>query len=126
MAAENFQEVFIALSELFKPYVPYLDVVQDTDRDFYLNTYFLMKNKQPLFFGAVNIKKNYVSFHIMPIYVNPDLLKGLSLELTKRKQGKSCFNFKKVDSILFSELAQLVEQGFLYYQQEGYINKVDH
>jgi hypothetical protein len=42
----------------------------------------------------------YVSFYLMPVYMYPDLVDGISLELTKRKQGKSCFNFETVDDHL--------------------------
>jgi hypothetical protein len=41
----------------------------------------------------------------------PDLLKGISPELKKHMQGKSCFNFKKVEPKLFDELAGLTRQG---------------
>ena len=37
----------------------------------------------------------------------PELLKGISPELKKHMQGKSCFNFKKVEPDLFKELADL-------------------
>ena len=43
----------------------------------------------------------------MPVYMFPDLLEGISPELRKHMQGKSCFNFRKVDPALFSELAEL-------------------
>jgi hypothetical protein len=37
----------------------------------------------------------------------PELLKNISPELKKRMQGKSCFNFKKVEPDLFKELKEL-------------------
>jgi len=80
-----------------------------------------MKNKKPLFFGAVQIKKNYVSFYLMPIYVQPKLLEKISEALKKRMQGKSCFNFKEVDKDLFEELGDLTQAGYEYYKNEGYI-----
>jgi len=80
-----------------------------------------MKNGQPLFFGAVNIKKNYVSYHHMPVYVFPELLDEISPELKKRMQGKSCFNFKKPDSELFKELESLTKLGYEKYQEAGYV-----
>jgi hypothetical protein len=40
----------------------------------------------------VQIKKNYVIYHLMPVYLNPGLLEGMSPGLRKRMQGKSCFN----------------------------------
>ena len=43
----------------------------------------------------------------MPVYVFPDLLDGISPELRRRMQGKSCFNFARVDTPLFAELETL-------------------
>ena len=47
-----------------------------------------------VWFGGVQIKKNYVSYHLMPVYAFPDLLDGLSPELKKRMQGKSLLQFQ--------------------------------
>jgi hypothetical protein len=65
-----------------------------------------------VWFGAVGERKNYVSYHLMPVYAFPDLLKKVSPELKARMQGKSCFNFKEVDDKLFAELARLTEEGY--------------
>ena len=48
-----------------------------------------------MWFGSVRMGKAYVSFHLMPLYMNPPLEKQIPPELKKRMQGKSCFNFKK-------------------------------
>jgi len=88
---------------------------------FHLNTKHLMKNKKPLYFGGVVINKNYVSYHLMPVYVFPDLLNDISSELSRRMQGKSCFNFKSIDHELFKELAVLTETGYKKYQEAGYV-----
>ena len=58
------------------------------------------------------IKKKYVSFYLMPVYMYPELLEGITPELRKRMQGKSCFNFKRVDESLFEELGALTSRGF--------------
>jgi hypothetical protein len=65
-----------------------------------------------VWFGAVQTRKNYVSYHLMPVYVFPDLLDRISPELRKRMQGKSCFNFKRLDEKLFRELARLTDKGY--------------
>jgi len=57
----------------------------------------------------------------MPVYINPKFLKGISPDLKKRMQGKSCFNFKIVDESLFKELAILTKEGFEYYEKNGMI-----
>ncbi len=115
-------DIFCALRAVMAPYGESLDIKHDEPGNFYLDTYHVMRNKKPLFFGAVQIKKNYVSYHLMPVYVSPELLNDISPELKKRMHGKSCFNFKAVDEILFQELAQLTEQGYLHYKASGFIN----
>lgn len=57
----------------------------------------------------------------MPVYVNADLLTNISDNLRKRMQGKSCFNFKSEDVALFEELKSLTQEGYTFYQNEGYI-----
>ena len=71
-----------------------------------------------VWFGAVGERKNYVSYHLMPVYAFPDLLKKVSPELKARMQGKSCFNFKEVDDKLFAELARLTEEGYQRFKEE--------
>lgn len=93
-------------------------VHQNDHSTYYLNSPKKDEKGRPVFFGAVAIKKNYVSFHLMPVYIFPGLLNGLSPELKKRMQGKSCFNFKQVEPRLFTELQQLTENGYQKYKEE--------
>ncbi len=69
------------------------------------------KGKSVLF-GAVRLGKNYVSYYLVPVYMIPDLQKGIPPELRKRMQGKSCFNFAEINPILFRELVELTASGF--------------
>lgn len=117
----DFSQVFSELRAIMLPYAQTLDCTVDQPDELSLNTAHIQKNKQPLWFGGVQIKKNYVSYHLMPVYVNPDLLATISPELKKRMQGKSCFNFKSGDAALFAELAQLTEAGFRDYEAQGYV-----
>ena len=121
--SKSFDElaVFSSLKPLLVPFEKNLTVVTDDETSYYLDTRHIMKNKKPLFFGAVQIKKNYVSFHLMPVYVNPSLLDSMSAELGKRMRGKSCFNFKNVDHNLIKELKALTQAGYQFYVEENYI-----
>jgi hypothetical protein len=74
-----------------------------------------------VWFGAARIGKNYVSYHLMPVYAFPDLLEGMSPGLKKRMQGKSCFNFTHLDETLFQELAELTERGYKRFKEQGLI-----
>ena len=115
------QRVFEELKRILYRWSPALDVVCNEPARYLLNTRHIMKNKKPLFFGSVEIKKTYVSFHLMPVYVNPALLEDMSPELRKRMQGKSCFNFKETDPRLFAELKQLTRAAYEDYVEQGYI-----
>ena len=74
-----------------------------------------------MWFGAVRMGKSYVSYHLMPVYVFPDLLDDLSPGLKKRMQGKSCFNFTHTDEMLFQELERLTNRSHTRYQEEGFL-----
>ena len=120
----DFTEVFEALKSIFKPYAKKMDVAQDTDKYYLLNTRYIMKNKQPLCFGGVRLGKNYVSFYLMSVYASADLLKKISPELKKRMQGKSCFNFREVDKKLFAELKMLTKDGATKFSDQKFIEEL--
>lgn len=119
-STSDFETTFSKLRALLEPYAGKLRVVHDTDSHYYLDTHYIM-NKQPMFFGAVCKGKAYVSFHLMPVYVFPELLRELSPELKRRMQGKSCFNFKTSDEKLLKELAKLTKAGFAKFKSAKYI-----
>lgn len=108
---KEFSATFQSLKAILEPYAAKMIVVHDTDKNYYLDTPYVMKNKQRMFFGAVRLGKAYVSFHLMPVYCCPDLLDAISPSLKKHMQGKSCFNFKVVDEELFKELTKLTRAG---------------
>ena len=118
-AQSDFPIVFEQLKSILKPYEPRLTVTADTSDSYSLDGPYSEKWKKQLFFGAAQIKKNYVSFYLMPVYMYPELLKDISPELKKRMQGKSCFNFKKVEPELFQELAELTRSGVEKFKKEN-------
>lgn len=113
--------VFVELRNLLAPYASSLHAVRDDAQELYLDTKHLQKNKKPLFFGAVQIKKSYVSFHLMPVYAKPELLDGSTPALKACMQGKSCFNFKTVEPALLKELAMLTQAGYASYKEQGFV-----
>lgn len=120
MPAQNeFPVVFEQLKNILKPYAKNLTVKADTADSYYLDGPYSEKWKKEVFFGSAQVKKNYVSFYFMPVYMYPELLKDISPELKKRMQGKSCFNFKKVEPGLFKELAELTKKGAEKFRQEN-------
>lgn len=120
----DFEQTFLKLKAIFKPYERKLIVVHNTVSNYYLDTSHVMKNKHRLFFGAVRVGKSYVSFHLMPVYASRELLESMSPELRKHMQGKSCFNFKSVDQKLFKELAALTKLGFAKFNDPRFLEKI--
>lgn len=110
--------VFAAYRPILEPYIPKMIVVQDNERGLYLNTHSVMKNRQPLFFASLAVNKAYVSFHLFPVYLYPELLDGIG-DLKKRMQGASCFNFSKVDPDQVERIRALVEAGYQRFTTEG-------
>jgi hypothetical protein len=113
--------VFDRLAAIFAPYRSILIATFDEPGNLYLETPPSPAYPHGLFLGAVKIGKRYVSFHLMPVYVHPHLLDGMSPELRKRMQGKSCFNFTRPDDALFRELETLTAAGFARFQDDGTI-----
>lgn len=103
------------------PYALRLDCKRDDASQLYVDTNHIQKNKKPLFFGAVQVKKSYVSFHLMPVYLQPELLQGVSQSLKAHMHGKSCFNFNKVDELLLAELVSLTKACYASYERQGFV-----
>ncbi|MEW6240636.1 MAG: hypothetical protein AB1564_07485 [Chloroflexota bacterium] len=112
--------VFQRLKAILQPFASRLTVKTDSTEAYYLDGPFSPKYKKELFFGSAQVRKNYVSYYLMPVYMYPELLKGVSPELKRHMQGKSCFNFKKVEPALFEELAALTRKGFESFMQREF------
>lgn len=119
-AKTDFPAVFEELRKILQPFAPKLTVKTDTADVYYLDGPYSEKWGKELYFGSVNIQKNYVSFYFMPVYMYPDLLDNVSPELKKHMQGKSCFNFKQVEPALVRELKALVTKGYNRFKKEAY------
>jgi hypothetical protein len=69
----------------------------------------------------VEVRRNYVSYHLMGIDGNAELIAGLSQPLRARMQGKSCFNFTAVDEALFEELHGVTAASLRALKKAGFI-----
>ena len=120
MEEHSFEKLKKVLSSLDKG----LEVKKNTADYYYLNTNQIVKGKV-MFFGAVQIRKSYVAYHLFPVYTNPELLDGISDNLKMRMQGKSCFNFKKeITEEQLEGIKQLTERSYTKFVELGYIG--DH
>jgi hypothetical protein len=117
--SDDFAKAFYALKMVFAKYEKHLHVTADTREKYYLETRSPSYKGKPLFFGAAIRGRTYVSFHLMPLYWEPSLAKGISAGLKKRMQGKSCFNFLAPDAALTRELGRLTARGFALYKRKN-------
>lgn len=117
----SFETVFVTLKEILRRHRGPLSVVEDSAQRYCLAGGSHPKHKTPMPIAWVEIGKAYVSFHHMGVYACPDLLEGVSKGLKARMQGKSCFNFKAVDSALFGELEDLTLRAFAAFRKGGYM-----
>ena len=116
----NLESIFAALRPHYARHEAVCVVLADTPIDYSLGTHEVRaKDNYRTWFGAVQVKKNYVSAHVYSVYTDPDLLDGISDQLKKRMQGKSCFNFKTLDAALFGELGTLIDRGAARYKAQG-------
>lgn len=109
----DFSATFQALRTILVAYSKEsIKVVYDKPDNYYVETTFSVMGRGPVMFAAVRKGKSYVSYHLLPLYMNPSLQKKVSAELNRRKQGKACFNFSQRDEKLFAELAEITRLGF--------------
>ncbi len=106
----DFDATFTALSKVLRKHSSGMSVKIDAPDHLYVEIAAATPSSKARFFGAVQIKKSYVSYHLMPIYEQPALLNGISEGLGKKMQGKSCFNFTAEDQLLFKELDALTKK----------------
>ena len=108
----EFAETFAALRAILEPHAKRMTVTVDEPGHYQLASPTMTDRVgRPLFCASVQIKKNYVSYHLMPVYSNKRLRDSLSASLKKRMQGKSCFNFTFVEPEQLKELAVVTKKG---------------
>ena len=101
-------------------YAKQMDVSTDKDDGYGLNVKEEYAKGQK-FFASVQVRKNYVSYYLMPVYNYPELLDDISPELKKRMQGKSCFNFSKIEEKNMAELDALTQKSYDKFVAEGLV-----
>ena len=104
--ADDFAAVDARLRSILEPYRGSLAASRDGPGGLVLEIPGL-EGKPWGYVAGVRPGKRYVSFYLMPVYGFRDLFDSMSPELQRRMQGKSCFNFTKIDEPLFAELERL-------------------
>ena len=115
---QDFDRAFQGVRKTLKPYDKKLLVKKDKPGDYMSESKSLRYQGKPVMFASITTK-SYVSLHLFPIYMFPDLLDGISPELKKRMQGMTCWNFKKAEEPLFAELGKVVGASFRRFEELG-------
>jgi len=108
----DFDAVFDRLKGILEPYGKRLHLTEQGPTSYGVDMAAEADRNPTTWFGGVRRGKRYVSYYLMPVYVEPSLLEGISPDLKRRMQGKSCFNFTAVDERLFGELEALTRSGY--------------
>ena len=116
---DDFPAIDERLRAILRRYVPPLVVAADGPGGYTLNVDRPDLPEPRRYFGGVRVGKRYVSYYLMPVYLFPELLDDISPELKRRMQGKSCFNFARLDEPLMTQLADLTERGIQRFRQTG-------
>jgi len=114
--------VFRELKSVMASYSAPMECSEDSSDCYNLFTRHIQDNGKALYFGGIKINKNFVSYHLMPIYVFPELTLSMDPELKKHLKGKSCFNFKTLNASQLKQLKILTERCFNKYKSEGYLD----
>jgi hypothetical protein len=112
VARPEFEATFATLRDVLRKQAPKAIVVKDAPGDFQIASPTLVdRSGRPLALAAVQIKKSYVSLHLIPVYALPALAGSVSPSLRKRMQGKACFNFAAIEPAHVKEVAALTKRG---------------
>jgi hypothetical protein len=124
--AADFPAVFAALKTVLAKSAKRLSVKTDAPTEYTLVTKspspFPQHKGQPMWFASVRVGKAYVSFHLLPLYMDPVLIATVSPELKKRMQGKACFNFKtEPGKDLLTELHRLTQAAVKRWSEKQWL-----
>jgi hypothetical protein len=117
--------VFAALRKLLESFKGEITTETDKPNNYHTAMPALLHRGKPLYFAGVKTGKNYVSYHLLPVYYNSDLNKRISPELKKRKQGMACFNFAVVDDTCFAELRKLTALGLKMFKTPEFRRRLE-
>lgn len=111
--------LFARLRKVLLPYAKHMVVKFDGPGIYYLETEPVKKFGSEVFFGAVQAKRGFVMFHLLPLDVFPELAKAISPALRRRMKDETSFRFAELDPALVRELAALTRAGYRGYRRSG-------
>ncbi len=71
------------------------------------NKYLSFKTGKDWYVALAN-QKNYISLHLLPIYIYPELKAKFDAANKKLKSGKGCINFKNAEDLPLAVIAEII------------------
>lgn len=130
--AANFDATFIVLREILRAHAAGLTVVEDSAERFCLEATpgpatlasWGGKARRPTLPVAwVERGRSYVGFHLMGLNGNAALTARLSTDLMARKQGKTCFNFRRPEDVPLAELTEVTAASIAALRRAGFVTE---
>ena len=87
----DLEPVYRRLKSILEPYGQRMHVTDERPMSYGIDTAPDDERNPTTWFGCVRLGKRYVSYYLMPVYVDPSLADTISVELKRHMQGKSCF-----------------------------------
>lgn len=126
----DFDATFAVLRELLRAHAAGLTVAADTPQRFCLEAppgpatlaAWGGKARRPsLPVAWVERGRAYVAYHLMGLDGNPALAARLSSALQARRQGKTCFNFRRPEEAPLGELAEVTAASIAGLRHMGFV-----
>lgn len=124
---ESRKEIFNSIKVVLEKQCPPMVLSKDKE-----GVYELMGNKPVpygskkkivpgIYFSSVVARKDMISFHFFPIYMQQKEFIDLIPTMKKCLKGKSCFNFRKTEEVDPKELSALLKMGAKVWKKMGYM-----
>ena len=129
LKSEALQPVFERLRSILKKNAAHLTISEDSEKHYSLDgtpgpatlaAWGGKLKRETIPVAWVDIGKTYVSYHLMACS-SPAFRETLSARLEAHMQGKTCFNFRKNDEELFTELEEVTARGVNQFRALGFI-----
>ena len=127
LTAETKKEIFEKMKSIMQKQIPPLVISKNTDDNFELIgdkpvPYGSTKKIVPgMYFSSLLVRKDLISFHFFPMYINREVFIPLIPNMIKILSGKTCFNIKKLEQMNEKELSALFKRGIELFKELGYL-----
>jgi hypothetical protein len=119
--AEIYRGLKIILKRYEGPFQPKVDGDSSYDLWSFKDLVIAGRKRKEVFFASIVIRKTYVGFYYMPIYIDVGLKDVFKPELMKLLKGKSCFYIRDLSPDIASQIEEALKIGYELYKERGWV-----